>query len=116
MTLLIINKQILSGALLNEINNAYDQYKSAYLHETKWISLLNNQIEDYKMHQIVYKQQKQLIKQKYLPKNSTTKTTPTTTTNSMDEDINDLKNSFDPIAVCYYSSLPFIFILIYLFI
>jgi hypothetical protein len=74
--------------------DAYEQYRRSYQNETKWIVLLKQQIEDYQRQQLIYKQQKQHLKQKYQINQESFDNL-----DSVDEDMNELKYSFDPIAV-----------------
>ena len=80
-------------AHLHDILNAYEQYRRSYQKETKWIVLLKKQIDDYQRQQLIYKQQKRHLKQKYQAD------LPHTHMSSPEEDLNELKSSFDPIAV-----------------
>lgn len=86
---------------LRDILDAYDQYRRGYQSETKWIILLKNQILDYQHHQQVYRQQMQQIKNKYQmgPNGSESPM------NAMEQEINELKSQFDPIAVSNWFEL-----------
>ena len=79
-------------ALLNDINQAFESYERSYKSETKWITLLEHQIEEYESKQVVYKQKKVELRKKYQPNDQVT-------LNDLEEDINELKNSLDPVAV-----------------
>lgn len=87
-------------ALLNDINQAFENYERSYKSETKWITLLEHQIEEYESKQVVYKQKKVELRKKYQPNDQVT-------LNDLEEDINELKNSLDPVAV---NTFPFFFI------
>ena len=84
-------------ALLNDINQAFENYERSYKSETKWITLLEHQIEEYESKQVVYKQKKVELRKKYQPNDQVT-------LNDLEEDINELKNSLDPVAV---NTFPF---------
>ncbi len=79
-------------ALLNDINQGFENYETSYKSETKWITLLEQQIEEYESKQVIYKQKKVEIRKKYQPNDQVT-------LNDLEEDINELKNSLDPVAV-----------------
>ena len=79
-------------ALLNDINQAFENDERSYKSETKWITLLEHQIEEYESKQVVYKQKKVELRRKYQPNDQVT-------LNDLEEDINELKNSLDPVAV-----------------
>lgn len=83
---------------LRDILDAYDQYRRGYQSETKWIILLKNQILDYQHHQQVYKQQMQQIKHKYQMGQDRGESP----MNAMEQEINELKSQFDPIAVSHW--------------
>ena len=87
-------------ALLNDINQAFENYERSYKSETKWITLLEHQIEEYESKQVVYKQKKVELRRKYQPNDQVT-------LNDLEEDINELKNSLDPVAV---NTFPFFYI------
>lgn len=87
-------------ALLNDINQAFENYERSYKSETKWITLLEHQIEEYESKQVVYKQKKVELRKKYQPNDQVT-------LNDLEEDINELKNSLDPVAV---NTFPFFYI------
>ena len=79
-------------ALLNDINQAFESYERSYKSETKWITLLEHQIEEYESKQVVYKQKKVELRKKYQPNDQVT-------LNDLEEDINELKNSLYPVEV-----------------
>lgn len=77
--------------MLRDIQQALDSYEKTYKSESKWLRLLENQIRDYERAQAIYKQQRAEFKEKYTQQKSTIST--------MDDDINELKNTLDPVAV-----------------
>ncbi|CAF0712705.1 unnamed protein product [Brachionus calyciflorus] len=79
--------------LLGDIQHCVDLYEKAYKNENKWINMLKSQIQDYERNQIIYKQQRSELREKLFDQQQQQ---PQIT--NMQDDINDLKNSFDPVA------------------
>lgn len=89
--------------LLQDINQSFENYAKSYQSETRWIKLLEAQITDYENAQMFNRQQRAELRRKYGEISSA---------KNMDDEINELKNSLDPIAVnislfliflCFYS-------------
>jgi hypothetical protein len=78
---------------LREILQAYEKYERSYQTETKWLKLLMNQIGEYENKQELYKMQRAELRQKYQTHQDTS------SASILNDEINELKNSFDPIAV-----------------
>jgi uncharacterized protein (DUF934 family) len=94
-----INRQV----LLQDINQSFENYAKSYQTETRWITLLEAQITDYENAQTFNRQQRAELRRKYGE---------TSASKNMDDEINELKNSLDPIAVSIFS-FPNYFTLIY---
>ncbi len=77
--------------LLQDINQSFENYSKSYKSETRWIKLLESQITDYENAQSINRQQRAELRRKYGETPSSAK--------NMDDEINELKNSLDPIAV-----------------
>ena len=77
--------------LLQDINQSFENYAKSYQTETRWITLLEAQITDYENAQTFNRQQRAELRRKYGETASASK--------NMDDEINELKNSLDPIAV-----------------
>lgn len=84
--------------MLADIQHAFDLYEKTFKNESKWLQLLESQIEDYERTQTIYKQQRTELREKFVKSNIS----------NMDDDINELKNSLDPVAVNIYICLLFL--------
>ena len=84
--------------MLQDINQSFQLYEKSYQNETKWLRLLEIQISDHEKAQMCNRQQRAEIRKKYGEQQSYIL--------NMDDEINDLKNSLDPVAViiviCFY--------------
>jgi septal ring factor EnvC (AmiA/AmiB activator) len=127
--LFIILLFVFRGAILNEIKQTCEQYQRSYQNETKWVNLLKEQIDEYEKRQSTYKMQRNQLKQKHQTddykqqqqqqqQQTTTATTSKQQTQEVqssieeiDQDINELKQSFEPIAVNYFLCLYFYYFL-----
>ena len=90
--------------LLQDINQSFENYAKSYQTETRWITLLEAQITDYENAQTFNRQQRADLRRKYGE---------TSVSKNMDDEINELKNSLDPIAVSVFSLLKLLYIIIY---
>ena len=79
---------------MGDIQQSVDLYEKTYKNETKWINMLKSQIQDYERNQIIYKQQRNELREKIFQQQQQYQQT-----TNMEDDIKDLKNSFDPVAV-----------------
>ena len=88
--------------LLQDINQSFESYAKSYQAETRWITLLETQITDYENAQTFNRQQRAELRRKYGE---------TSVSKNMDDEINELKNSLDPIAVSVFSLLKLLYII-----
>jgi phage-related minor tail protein len=87
--------------LLQDINQSFESYAKSYQTETRWITLLEAQITDYENAQTFNRQQRAELRRKYGE-------TASSASKNMDDEINELKNSLDPIAVSITFTLLYI--------
>ena len=76
--------------MLQDINQSFELYEKSYQSETKWMKLLEKQITDYENAQLYNRQQKAELRRKYGEQSLM---------RNMDDEINELKSSLDPVAV-----------------
>ena len=81
--------------MLRDINHSFEHYEKSYLNEAKWLKLLEIQINEYECSQTRQKQQRAELRRKYGEQQNQQQST----LKNMDDEINELKNSLDPVAV-----------------